>query len=106
MKHKSPDWSNYYAIFLVRNELDEEYSELIASAMNEDMAVDYAKYLSKKYQKEKNVSGLYVRKLFGDIVFAHTKETKKDDNTKSNPTRKSNIRKPSRVPKVRKKRAD
>jgi len=73
MKHKSPDWSNYYAIFLVQKGLGEEYSELIASAMNEEMAVDYAKYLSKKYQKDNNVSGLYVRKLFGDIVYAHTK---------------------------------
>lgn len=83
MKTKESNWSNYYAIFLITKENGEEQKELIASAMTEEMAVDYAKFLNRKLEKQSNVLGLYVRKLFGEIVFACKKELINDADSKN-----------------------
>ncbi len=81
MKIVKSSWNDYYAIFLVHNDGPENTSTstLIASAMTKDMSVEFAKYLGRKYEKESNVVGLYVRKLFGDIVYAYTVERKSND---------------------------
>ncbi len=80
MKIVQSSWDNYYAIFLVHDDGGpENASTLIASAMTKDMSVEFAKYLGRKYEKQSNVIGLYVRKLFGDIIYAYTVEKKTND---------------------------
>ena len=82
MKETKISWNEYYAIFLVEQSGKENISTLIGSAMTAEMGVEFAKFFGRKLEKKKNVVGLYVRKLFGDIIYAYPIRGKNDYNNK------------------------